>query len=339
MPYVAGRTAPDLRTPQLTTTVPREYVHRAAVSEVFLTGWRADPVGAPDPSFTVTAQWPRSHALFAREGGYQDPMLLLESVRQTGSLLAHAEFGVPFGHQFVMSDLTAHAEPALLVSGPTPTEPELRTVCRDITRRDGRLTAMRYDVTVLRDGVPLGTATAAFRCMSPAVYRRVRGERPTLARGATPPAVAPFAVGHTSARHVVLAVPEPAPPAPTRPHLRIQPWAQPRARPVPGARGRWELRVDTAHPTYFDHPVDHVPGMVLLEAARQAAHASTGLPDALVLGVRGAFARYAELDAPCWIEAHPEPAGADGDVRVRVTGTQQRQTVFTADLTVRPRTR
>ncbi|MEV4339873.1 ScbA/BarX family gamma-butyrolactone biosynthesis protein [Streptomyces sp. NPDC049590] len=313
MPYVVGRPRPDLRPPQLTTTVPREYVHRAAVSEVFLTGWRADGgAGSGEPAFTVTAQWPRSHALFAREDGYQDPMLLLESVRQIGSLLAHAEFGVPFGHQFVMSRLSAAAEPALFAAGPTPTETELRTVCRDTVYRDGRLAAMRYDVTVLRDGRPLGTATAAFQCVSPAVYRRLRGERTPLARRATPPAVAPREVGRTSARHVVLAEPE------------------------PGVRHRWELRVDTAHPTYFDHPVDHVPGMVLLEAARQAAHAATGLPDALVLGVRGTFERYAELDLPCWIEARPEPAGADGDIPVRVTGTQQRRTVFTADVTLRP---
>ena len=28
---------------------------------------------------------------------------------------------------------------------------------------------------------------------------------------------------------------------------------------------------DTTHPSFFDHPQDHVPGMMMLEAARQAA--------------------------------------------------------------------
>ncbi|MFI2778810.1 ScbA/BarX family gamma-butyrolactone biosynthesis protein [Streptomyces sp. ALB3] len=301
----------------LTSTVPREYVHRAAVSEVFLTGW--DPTGPVGPddrdAFTIRAQWPRSHALFAREGVYQDPMLLIESVRQVGSLLAHAEFGVPFGHQFLMGEFSFDATPELLVAGMAPTDIELRTVCSDIVRRGHALSSMRYDVTVLRDGAALATAGAAFRCMSPSVFRRLRGDRPTAADRTTPLAIDPAAVGHNSARHVVL------------------------AELVPGALNRWELRVDTAHPTYFDHPVDHVPGMVLLEAARQAAHASTGMPDALVLGLRSEFTRYAEFDAPCWIEAYPEPHGTEGDVLVRVKGTQGEEALFTAELVVSPRTR
>ncbi|MFF3752498.1 ScbA/BarX family gamma-butyrolactone biosynthesis protein [Streptomyces sp. NPDC002018] len=331
MPYLARKTTEEHATavrtpaarvstktphPQLTTTVPREYVHRAAVSEVFLTGWAAEgPAGSDRPdTFTVTAQWPRNHALFAREGGYQDPMLLIESVRQTGSLLAHAEFDVPFGYQFLMGDISFDAAPELLVAGVAPTDVELRTVCRDIVRRGRSLSGMRYDITVLRDGEELATAGAGFRCMSPDVFRRLRGDRPTAAHRTAPPAVDPAAVGHTSPRHVVL------------------------ARRAPDTGNRWELRVDTAHPTYFDHPVDHVPGTVLLEAARQAAHASTGMPDALLLGLGSEFTRYAEFDAPCWIEAHPEPRGTSGDVLVRVRGTQREETVFTAGLMVSPRT-
>ena len=47
----------------LTSIVPRQYVHRAAVSEVLLTGWRP---GAAPQTFTVDAQWPRGHSLFAQ---------------------------------------------------------------------------------------------------------------------------------------------------------------------------------------------------------------------------------------------------------------------------------
>ncbi|MDW8809008.1 ScbA/BarX family gamma-butyrolactone biosynthesis protein [Streptomyces scabiei] len=332
MPYLMHKTAEDhaaaegeptsrlsAKTPHsgLTTTVPREYVHRAAVSEVFLTGWdAAEPLGTDSrDAFTIRAQWPRSHALFARRGVYQDPMLLIESVRQVGSLLAHAEFDVPFGHQFLMGEIFFETAPELLVAGIVPTDVELRTVCGGITRRGHSLSGMRYDVTVLRDGAALATAGAALRCMSPSVFRRLRGDRLMVTHRPAPPAIDPAAVGHSSARDVVL------------------------ADLAPGARNRWELRVDTAHPTYFDHPVDHVPGMVLLEAARQAAHASTGMPDALVLGMASEFTRYAEFDAPCWIEAHPEPQGTAGDVLVRVSGTQRGETVFTAELIVSPRLR
>lgn len=302
--------------PALTTTVPREYVHRAAVSEVLLTGWEHDgPAGSDDRvGFVVKAQWPRSHALFTPGGGYQDPMLLIESVRQVGSLLAHAEFDVPFGHQFLMTDMTVDTEPGLLVADPVPTDVEMRTVCRNIVRRGGLLREMRYDVTVLRANGARATASAAFRCMSPDVYRRLRGTRSTTTdRTPPPPALGPTSVGHDSARHVVL------------------------GEPAAGTRNRWELRVDTDHPTYFDHPVDHIPGMLLLEAARQAAHVSTGLPDALLLGLRSDFTRYAEFDAPCWIAARPEPYGDTGDLLVRVHGSQRDETVFTAGLVLRPR--
>ncbi|KAF5996078.1 MULTISPECIES: ScbA/BarX family gamma-butyrolactone biosynthesis protein [Streptomyces] len=313
------QTAARTLTPRLTTTVPREYVHRAAVSEVLLTGWEAaaEPAG-PDPDeFAVSAQWPRSHSFFTQSGGYQDPMLLIESVRQIGSLLAHAEFGVPFGHQFLMWDMFFSTSPELLVADAVPTEVELRTVCRDIVRRGRVLGGMRYDVTVLRDGRALATAGAAFSCTSPAVHRRLRAGRPTTSDRVVPPAIDPAAVGHSDDRHVLLAEPGSA----------------------CGSGDRWELRVDTAHPTFFDHPVDHIPGMVLLEAARQAALVSTGMPDALLLGLKSNFARYAEFDAPCWIEPQAEPHGTEGGVLVRVRGTQHAETVFTAELVLSPRGR
>ncbi|MET9956949.1 ScbA/BarX family gamma-butyrolactone biosynthesis protein [Streptomyces sp. NPDC006339] len=296
----------------LTTTVPRQYVHRAAVSEVLLTGWR--PAAAPH-AFVVGAQWPRGHALFAQSGGYQDPMLLVESVRQIGSLLAHAEFGVEFGHQFLMRSIAFAATTDLFVATPAPTEVELHTVCHDIVRRGKDLGGMRYEVTAKVDGVALASAGAAFHCTRPSVYKRLRGERPTCADRLPGLPIDPARVGRTGPQHVVLS-------------------------DIPGGSPhRWELRVDCSHPIFFDHPVDHVPGMVLLEAARQAAHAVTGMPDTLVIGLESSFERYAELDEPCFIEAEPTSVDAAGDVHVRVRGLQRDASVFVADLTLRTRSR
>ncbi|MCX5422624.1 ScbA/BarX family gamma-butyrolactone biosynthesis protein [Streptomyces sp. NBC_00078] len=303
---------PDQRTTgstRLTTTVPSEYVHRAAVSEVFLTRWEADSADC----FSVTAQWPRGHALFVPAGGYQDPLLLVESVRQTGALLAHAEYGVPFGHQFLMWNMSFFADPEGLAAGPTPTEVVLRAECHDIVRRGGKLANLGYRVTVERDGLPLAVAAAAFSCTSPSVYRRLRGDRQIRSSLPVPIGIAPETVGRAASRDVVLAAVDPRTPR------------------------RWQLRVDTAHPIFFDHPVDHVPGMVLLESARQAAHASTGLCDAVAVGLDSSFARYAELDAPCWIEAEPGRPDIHGRIPTTVRGTQRGATVFTATVTLCPR--
>ncbi|MBX7550231.1 ScbA/BarX family gamma-butyrolactone biosynthesis protein [Streptomyces sp. NPDC004232] len=293
-----------------TTTVPRQYVHRAAVSEVLLTGWR--PADAPH-AFVVGSQWPRGHALFAQSDGYQDPMLLAESVRQTGALLAHAEFGVEFGNQFLMGSMFFAATAPLFVATPVPTEVELHAVCHDIVRRGESFAGMRYEVTAMVDGAALATAGATMSCIRPNVYRRLRGERPTRCDRLPGLPIDPALVGRTDPQHVVLSeLPD-------------------------GAGNRWELRVDCNHPIFFDHPVDHVPGMVLLEAARQAAHAVTGMPDTLVIGLDSSFERYAELDEPCVVEAEPTGVDAAGDVQVRVRGLQSGGPVFDARVTLRTR--
>lgn len=66
-----------------------------------------------------------------------------------------------------------------------------------------------------------------------------------------------------------------------------------------------QLRVLQEHPYFFEHPNDHVPGLLLIEAARQfgvaVAHLHYGVPmdSAFVLeGVQTRFSSYAELDAP-----------------------------------------
>src|SRR3954466_6506532 len=71
----------------LTTTVPKEFVHRAAVAEVMLTDWQR----TDEAHFKVAAQWPRSHSFFTpSEAGYHDPLIAAETIRQVGTLLGHA---------------------------------------------------------------------------------------------------------------------------------------------------------------------------------------------------------------------------------------------------------
>jgi hypothetical protein len=101
-----------------------------------------------------------------------------------------------------------------------------------------------------------------------------------------------------------------------------------------GEPDRWQLRVDTRHPVLFDHMVDHVPGMLLLEAARQAAAATLGHA-CLPLAVASEFLRYVELDAPCAIEAClVAGTGEEGARTVLVTGRQGGATVCRCTVTM-----
>ncbi|MFE7174759.1 ScbA/BarX family gamma-butyrolactone biosynthesis protein [Streptomyces sp. NPDC057616] len=293
--------------PSLTTTVPKEFVHRAAVAEVMLTGWQR----RDEHHFSVAAQWPRAHSFFTpSEDGLHDPLIAAETIRQVGSLLAHAEYGVPLGHHFLMRHLDLSVDPGHLAVGSAPAALDLAVTAVETTLRAGHLAHLRYEVSILREGHTAATGSASFNTATPAVYRRLRGRDDLAgvrALALTAPA-SPQSVARTSPVDVVLS-------PTTAPH-------------------HWQLRVDTRHPVLFDHPVDHVPGMVLLEAARQASAATAKRSATLPTRISATFTRYVELDTPCLIQATPHHHSPDGHTEtIRVTGHQNTTEAFTCHIT------
>ncbi|MFI2432784.1 ScbA/BarX family gamma-butyrolactone biosynthesis protein [Streptomyces sp. NPDC018693] len=282
-------------TPSMTAAVPRQLVHRAAVAETLPTGWRR--TGAD--RFTVSAQWPRAHGLHVSpDWSAYDPLLVVETIRQGGTLISHAEYHVPLDYQFVLQEFQVSTVPAELAVGALPAEPEIELVFTHVQYRGRRPAAARYTARVTRDGVQVATADVAFTCVSPAVYGRLRGGRTpeTVTAVPVPPGLPPAAVGRALPTDVVLGRPD--------------------------SSGRWQLRVHTAHPVFFDHPLDHVPGMLLLEAARQATRRRTD-PNRSPASYQALFHRYAELDEPIWVEAK-----GVGEEDVQVVGTQGESAVF-----------
>ncbi|MFE3033988.1 ScbA/BarX family gamma-butyrolactone biosynthesis protein [Streptomyces canus] len=283
----------------LTATVPREFVHRAAVAEILLTGWsRTDT-----DRFTITAQWPRVHQLHVSpDRSAYEPLLVAETVRQCGALLAHAEYEVPLGHQFVLQELRVDTRPEHLAVGAAPAEPVIDITVVEVRRRAGRPAALRYDAAVRLGGERVATGHIAVSWTNESVYRRLRGGR-TADVGALrlprplPPPLPAGTVGRALAADVLLS---------------------PAARP-----GRWRLRVDTAHPVFFDHPLDHIPGMLLLEAARQTVRAHGGPERRVPTSFHATFHQYAELDEPVWTQVR-EDDGTD----VQVIALQGESVVF-----------
>ncbi|MFJ5780224.1 ScbA/BarX family gamma-butyrolactone biosynthesis protein [Streptomyces sp. NPDC093094] len=287
--------------PSLTTTVPKEFVHRASIAEVLLTDWRRQD----SRHFTVTAQWPRGHSFFTSVQNCHDPLMVAETFRQAGVLLAHTELGVPLGHQLLVRDLGVHVEPEHLGVGGVPASVELEMTCTNVKQRGGVLAECRYDAVIRRDGDFVGTAYGTVTCMAPNTYKRVRslhGPEAGSAPLALTAPVAPQLVGRSSPKDVVLS-----------------PTEEP---------DQWRLRVDRSHPILFDHPLDHVPGMLLLEAARQSTSATLGHAS-LPLRIESEFERYVELDAPCLIETSRIPgAGPAGEDSVVVTARQADEPAF-----------
>lgn len=88
----------------------------------------------------------------------------------------------------------------------------------------------------------------------------------------------------------------------------------------------WLLHADPGHPGYFEHPSDHVPGMVLLEAFRQAGHLAAGR-DAVLTSMSSGFESFGELSRPVTIRAADHSAGA-----LHLTAVQGERTLARADV-------
>lgn len=277
--------------------VPREFVHKKAHTEVLLTGWRR----CGDSRLEVGAQWPRDHGFWRTDGdGVQDPLLLVETTRQVLPLLSHAAYGVPKGWQLIWDRYhCAFAAPFLSVAG-SPAEVVLRlsaTPDPDGSGRGARARRISLAMSIHGAGRELGRVATDYSAHSPGVYRRLRGpgtrdpEEAMAAAVEPPPPLPPHRVGRESEREVVLA-----------------PAADESAENGERAR-RWRLRVLTSSPWVFDHPADHAPGMLLMEAARQAVHLAAAPRRPQLTVLKADFHRYVDLDAPSWVEI---VSGADG---------------------------
>lgn len=295
--------------PRLTTTVPKEYVHRACLAEVFLTGCTADE----RRNFSLTGQWPRAHTLFnSSDGSRHDSLQVAETFRQAGMFLAHAELGVSLSDRFVMWDLSYTTHPENMGIALMPTDFRLDAECTDITWRRGAAGRLRLDLSIYRGDALVAHGAGSFSTVARAVYNRLRSNRvpwpdPAFSMAESRNPLAPSAVGRAFTRDVVL--------SPT------------------DTCGRWLLSPDLTHPIFFDHADDHLPGMVLLEGAQQAACAVLAPRQMRPTSASTQFFRYAELDRPCWVEVtriSPENAG---NMTVEVAGLQDGETTFVSTIT------
>jgi hypothetical protein len=283
-------------------TLPREWVHRLAVAEVLLT----DYARAGEATFLVGAQWPRRHGMYCADHlGRHDPSLLLESVRQAGILLATRCFDVPHDHSLVLKDLScAIADWSGFEVGTTPAD-ILLTVDLD-ERRFARntLAGMRLSVQARRGGRLIAKASGAMSCLTPRAHARLRAShRPATnlswqgeARAATAARVAPSRVGRELASDVLLNEPI-----------------------THGETLVFDVRVDTTHPTLFDHPLDHLPGMLQLEAIRQATlYAATsggGHGPRSIAAWSTSFLRYGDLDRSTQCKTRREHGSGGAEMR------------------------
>ncbi|MFD9211391.1 ScbA/BarX family gamma-butyrolactone biosynthesis protein [Streptomyces sioyaensis] len=322
-------------TVEFSRTVPRELVHRVSLTEVFVTGVLA----RDEDTLDVGMQIPRSHAFYRDTAGcghVYDPMVLVEAARQTLIMLGHQLFEMPFGTKFILRDIALRdADMAALTVRGMPTEVVLR--CRILRRFHGRggVSGARLSYSALIGDHVAATLECNMSWVTPTRWQAMREER-RAALGL--PLHAPFEA-HDVERRIPTAQVDRKDPA----NVVISPLHRP---PGEDGTGTARLVVDTGHPVLFDHPLDHVPGMLTLEAFRQlsiatAVEAGT-LPSAsaVLTGVSVRFSGFGELDLPIVCESL-RTAGDGTDAVLRCAMKQDGRTIADGELrlTAPPRTR
>jgi hypothetical protein len=281
-------------------TIDRALVHRAAVSEVLVT----DLVQTGPEDFLAGAQLPVGHAYFSdhvRTPVTFDFLLLLEAARQAGVAASHRQLGISRDTTFLVNNWSIRiGDPQVLTPGDRPGEMELAGAVTPVTARNGRVRGVSSSVTLCiagreaaRTRIDVGTAKSAD-------YGKLR----FLQRRSTPPLTTDLLgvlrsrpadaadVGRRNPANVVLGEPI---------HL--------------GDAVSAQVEPLFENKSLFDHTYDHIPAMVLTEAARQLAHLAGVPTDATVTGCTADFTRFAELDSPLVATARLEAAGAAADGR------------------------
>ncbi|MBX7548424.1 A-factor biosynthesis protein [Streptomyces sp. tea 10] len=286
---------------QTDRTLPKALVHRVSIAEVFLTDARRH--GEDD--LVLAAQLPRLHAFYddtlAPRAGH-DPLMLLEACRQGIFVVAHEFLGVPLDHKFLLRTVEFEVlEPGPPARGAFPTDMVIGTRIERRARGRSGVTGLRLRFLCTADGHDVMTAGIEYSWLAPRQWDRLRAvRRADLELPAVPVAppvqrIRPELVDRGSAANAVIS------PA--------------RATADGGLAAR--LVPDIAHPVMFDHWVDHVPGMLELEACRQLAVVASvaagtlPTPAARPTALHARFRAFGELDLPLECRTGPVLPGSD----------------------------
>jgi hypothetical protein len=239
--------------------IPRGIVHRESIAEVFLTDAHRTPDGA-----AFAAQLPRNHSYFSDHRGTAatyDALLLVEVFRQVAIYYAHTFLEVARSEKFVFgsADFEILDEQTLRI-GACPGHCVIEAHVVDEKVRDGQVIGLTLEMVASIEGRVAAREAMSYQWMPGGVWKKIR-DRGRVALGLPPQhsipqpvhvaRMRPESVGRHNPRNAILANPE-----------------------LVGPELRTLTIIDTNHPSLFDHALDHVPGMLQFEAARQVAMAS-----------------------------------------------------------------
>ena len=255
--------------------VARALVHRQATSEVFPT----DFMQTGENEFVVALQWPRRHTYFTAV--LPDSSIVTETIRQITILACHLGYDVPTSQKFLMTGLGFElGGERLPTADGKAIELYARVAATDVKRTPrGELRSADFNIELRGpDDIAIAEGHGDALIASPELYSRMRGPN----KNATPPwsRASPLidarSVGRRCQEDVLLV-----------------------------STGRaFEIDVDRRHPIFFDHLLDHVPGIALIEACRQVAQVQSGDQSVELRRFEGDFLRVVEFAGPATITVH-----------------------------------
>ena len=234
-------------------TVNKKLVHRAAVSEVFLT----DVKSTADDKFYTGAHLPRTHSYYNDVPGktHYENIALLEVCRQSSIIVAHNFYEVPLNAKFIFNEAKFHIKnnKALSIKAtPSFVITEVDVISKEF--RNDILCGLTYEMRIYVDGCLAATKLMDISWMPVPIWNKIRSKGLKFVEGFSEIKYSTSLsqlqnkdiIGRTNADNVVL-------------------------HPVEMVNDKYtaKLYVNDTHPAMFDHPLDHVPGMLLIEAFRQ----------------------------------------------------------------------
>ncbi|WP_460802741.1 AfsA-related hotdog domain-containing protein [Microbacterium sp. GXF6406] len=190
-----------------------------------------------------------------------DAGFVAETLRQSTIALAHLQHGVAGDWAFLMDRMSFRFHAGSLYSPPTT----VRIRARDVVARAGNLHSLVSVFELLSDEHVIATGEGYLRVLSRGVYRRIRA-----GSASRQPARATL----RSARPVTLCLDT-----------------------VDASRCTmsWSASVDPEDPFFFDHEVDHLPGMAIYEAVCAVASLTSEANAPRVVAFDGSFHLFVEL--------------------------------------------
>ncbi len=287
--------------------VPKSLVHKRLETNVLVTDVRQ----FGRDTFLCGGVVPRGHTFLDEEGREptRDILFYTEMGRQASVAVSHRFFGVPMDYCFIMGgsaiELLGQYRGQEDEVGAGKIAIEIRV--REKQLRKGTLTTAQAEYALFSERSQVIRGTGSWNLQPRPLFERVRRSAlVNLPAGEEPvrfPTVEPVALGRRDASNVVISYPE---------KLR-------------GQRFSARLQVDLEHPFFFDHPLDHVPGILMFEGCSQLAMLSIAratrsrAKDLVLDACEIRFDQFAELSLETELEAHIEGLSSEENQRGTAT--------------------